>query len=468
VSASEELPRSLTDLARAFREGRLSPVEVVSELLARIETEDKTLNAFVTVTEERALEEAARAEAEIQAGGYRGPLHGIPVGLKDLIYTEGVRTTMGSAFFENYVPDYSAAVVLKLEEAGAIMVGKTNTHEFAYGPTGDRSHFGPTRNPYDPARISGGSSGGSAAAVAANLLYGSLGSDTGGSVRIPAALCGVVGMKPTFGRVSKRGVFPLSWTLDHVGPLTRTVEDSALLLNVLAGHDAGDHYSSRRAVEDFSRDLRCGVRGGTVGVPVDFYFEHIEEEVGERVREAIELFRTLGASVRVVSIPHLWETLKAQRLTLAADAYAIHEERLRREPERFGEEVRERLLDGEHLKAYRYASAQHRKLLAKEEFSQAFGEVNVLLTPTLPIAATLIDQREINFGGHEEPVRSAVTRLTGPTNLNGFPSLSVPCGSTMSGLPVGMQLIGRPFDEATLYRFGHAYEEAFSTKPDTF
>jgi aspartyl-tRNA(Asn)/glutamyl-tRNA(Gln) amidotransferase subunit A len=190
--------------------------------------------------------------------------------------------------------------------------------------------------------------------------------------------------------------------------------------------------------------------------------------VGERVREAIELFRTLGASVRVVSIPHLWETLKAQRLTLAADAYAIHEERLRREPERFDEEVRERLLDGEHLKAHRYASAQQRKLLAKEEFSQALGEVDVLLTPTLPVAATLIDQRKINFGGFEEPVRSAVTRLTGPTNLNGFPSLSVPCGSTAYGLPVGMQLIGRPFDEATLYRFGHAYEEVFSPKPDTF
>src|SRR3712207_2760637 len=403
------LPRSLATLSREFQKRRLSPVEIVDALLERIEAVDTDLNAFITVTGEGALEEAARAQEEIMAGHYRGPLHGVPLGLKDLIYTAGVRTTMGSAFFEDYIPDYSATITLKLQEAGAVLVGKTNTHEFAYGPTGDRSCFGPTRNPHDLSRISGGSSGGSAASVAANLLYGSLGSDTGGSVRIPAALCGVVGMKPTFGRVSKRGVFPLSWILDHVGPLTRTVEDSALLLNVLAGHDAGDHYSSRRAVEDFARDLRCGVRGGTVGVPVDFYFEHIEEEVGERVREAIELLRALGASVRVASIPHLWETLKAQRLTLAADAYAIHEERLRCEPERFDEEVRERLVDGEHLKAYRYASAQQRKLLAKEEFSQALGEVDVLLTPTLPIAATLIDQREINFGGYEESVRSAIT-----------------------------------------------------------
>ena len=458
----EELPRSLTDLARMFREKRLSPVEAVGALLERIEGADGELNSFITVLPERALEEAARVEREILGGDYKGPLHGVPVGLKDLIYTEGVRTTMGSAFFKDYVPDYSATVVLRLKVAGAIIIGKTNTHEFAYGPTGDRSYFGPTRNPHDPARIPGGSSAGSGAAVAADLLYGSLGSDTGGSIRIPAALCGVVGMKPTFGRVSKHGVFPLSWTLDHVGPLTRTVEDNALLLNALAGYDPNDPYSAGRGPEDFARYLRRGVRGAVIGVPSDFYFEHVEDEVEERVREAIEVFRSLGAEMLEVGIPHLWETLKAQRLTLAADAYAIHEERLKTDPEKFDEEVRERLLDGERLKAHRYASAQQRKLLSKDEFSRALGEVEILLTPTLPITATLIDQRDVDIGGYEEAVRSAVTRLTGPTNHNGFPSLSVPCGSTASGLPVGMQLIGRPFDEATLYRFGHAYDEARS------
>jgi aspartyl-tRNA(Asn)/glutamyl-tRNA(Gln) amidotransferase subunit A len=458
----EELPGSLTDLARMFREKRLSPVEVVGALLERIEGADGELNSFITVLPERALEGATRAEQEILGGDYRGPLHGVPVGLKDLVYTEGVRTTMGSAFFRGYVPDYSATVVLRLEVAGGIIVGKTNTHEFAYGPTGDRSYFGPTRNPHDPARIPGGSSAGSGAAVAANLLYGSLGSDTGGSIRIPAALCGVVGMKPTFGRVSKHGVFPLSWTLDHVGPLTRTVEDNALLLNALAGYDPNDPYSANGEPEDFARYLRRGVRGAVIGVPSDFYFEHVEDEVGQRVRGAIEVFRSLGAQVREIRIPRLWETLKAQRLTLAADAYAIHEERLKTDPEKFDEEVRERLLDGERLKAHRYASAQQRKLLAKDEFSVALGEVEILLTPTLPITATLIDQRDVDIGGYEEAVRSAVTRLTGPTNHNGFPSLSVPCGVAASGLPVGMQLIGRPFDEATLYRFGHAYEEARS------
>jgi aspartyl-tRNA(Asn)/glutamyl-tRNA(Gln) amidotransferase subunit A len=460
--AGEGLPRSLTTLSRAFREKRLSPVEVVGALLERIEAADKDLRAFITVLPERVLEAAARAEQEITAGRSRGPLHGVPLGLKDLIYTEGVRTTMGSAFFKDYVPDYSATVALKLEEAGSVLLGKTNTHEFAYGPTGDRSYFGATRNPYDMRRISGGSSGGSGAAVAAKLLYGSLGSDTAGSVRIPSALCGVVGMKPTFGRVSKYGVFPLSWTLDHVGPLTRTVEDNAILLSALAGRDSQDPYSANEPAEDFARDLGRSVRGTMVGVPRDFYFELVEDEVEEKVREAIWVFRSLGVEVREVGIPHLRETLKAQRYTLAADAYAIHEERLKNASEKFGEEVRERLLEGERLKAHRYASAQHRKLRAKDEFERALRGVDVLLAPTVPIAATFIDQREVNIGGYEEPVRSAVTRLTGPANLNGFPSLSIPCGFTASGLPVGIQLIGRPFDEATLYRFGHAYEKAVS------
>jgi aspartyl-tRNA(Asn)/glutamyl-tRNA(Gln) amidotransferase subunit A len=460
MDVARQLPRSLADLARALRERRLSPAEVVGVLLRRIEAKDRDLGTFITVTGEKALKEASRAEEEIMAGRHRGPLHGVPLGLKDLIYTEGVRTTMGSAFFKDFVPDYSATVALKLEEAGAVLVGKMNTHEFAYGPTGDRSYFGPTRNPHDTSRISGGSSGGSAAAVAANFLYGSLGSDTAGSIRIPAALCGVVGMKPTFGRVSKYGVFPLSWTLDHVGPLTRTVEDNAILLSVLAGHDPEDPYSANAPAEDFTRDLGRTVQGTTVGVPKDYYFEHVEEEVGKRVEGAIEIFRSLGVKVQEVGIPHLRETLKAQRYILAADAYAIHEERLKSAPERFDDEVRERLLKGEMLRAHRYANAQQRKLGAKDEFERALGEVEVLLAPTVPIAATLVDQREMNFAGHEETVRSAVTRLTGPANLIGFPSLSIRCGFTSSGLPVGMQLLGRPFDEATLYRFGHAYEAA--------
>jgi aspartyl-tRNA(Asn)/glutamyl-tRNA(Gln) amidotransferase subunit A len=451
-----DLPTTLAALARAYREDHLSPFEVVRTLLGRIEGDET--NAFITVTAELALQEAERAEEELRTGTDRGPLHGVPVGLKDLVYTKGVRTTMGSAFFQDHVPDHSATVAERLGAAGAVSIGKTNTHEFAYGPTGDRSFFGPTRNPHDAARITGGSSGGSGAAVATGLVYGGLGSDTGGSIRIPSALCGTVGMKPTFGRVSKHGVFPLCWSLDHLGPITRTVQDNALMLNVLAGHDPEDPYSVDPPEEDFARDLERDVRGGAVGVPGTFYFEHVDAEVEERVREAVEVFRTFGADVVEVEIPNLWDTLHAQRLTLAAEAYAVHEERLKTEPERFDDQGLERLLSGEKLKAFRYANAQQRKLGSRKEFGRALQEVEVLLAPTVPIAATGIGQRETVIHGYEEAVYSALTRLTGPTNLNGLPSLSVPCGLTASGMPVGLQLVGRPFDEVTLYRFGHAYE----------
>jgi aspartyl-tRNA(Asn)/glutamyl-tRNA(Gln) amidotransferase subunit A len=452
------LPRSLAALSRELKEGRLSPVEVVKTLLARIGSDET--NAFITVTAERALEEASLAEREITAGRHNGPLHGVPVALKDLIFTRDVRTTMASDFFAEHVPDRSATVARKLEDAGSVLIGKTNTHEFAYGPTGDRSFFGPTKNPHDTGKITGGSSGGSGAAVAAGLCYGALGSDTGGSIRIPAALCGVVGMKPTFGLVSKTGVFPLAWSLDHVGPITRTVEDNALMLNALAGHDPEDLYSVDQAAEDFTRDLERGVRGAAIGLPANFYFEHLDEEVEERVNEAVKAFASLGAEIREVEVPNLWDTLHAQRLVLAAEAYAVHEERLETDPDRFDDHGLERLLNGENLKAYRYANAQQRKLRSGQEFAQVLREVDVLLTPTVPIPAPEIGQRETTIDGYEEAVYSALTRLTGPTNLNGLPNLSIPCGTTTSGLPVGLQLIGRPFDEATLYRFGRAYELA--------
>ncbi|MBA3635130.1 MAG: Asp-tRNA(Asn)/Glu-tRNA(Gln) amidotransferase subunit GatA [Rubrobacteraceae bacterium] len=456
------MPRSLAGLSRELLARRLSPVEVVRALLERIEVDET--NAFVTVTAEQALERASRAEREILAGRYKGPLHGVPVALKDIIYTRGVRTTMGSALYAGHVPDHSATVARKLEEAGSILIGKTNTHEFAYGPTGDRSYFGPTKNPHDARRITGGSSGGSGAAVAANLCYGALGSDTGGSIRIPASLCGTVGMKPTFGRVSKNGVFPLSWSLDHVGPITRTVEDNALMLNVLAGHDPKDHYSVDLSPEDFTRDLQRGLRGAGIGIPTTFYSEHVEEEVQARVKEAAEVFVSLGAEVREVEIPNLVDTLHAQRLILAAEAYAVHEERLENDPESFGEEVSERLVEGERPRAYRYANARRRGMFATEEFDCALHGIDALLTPTLPITATEIGQREVSIGDYEETVRSALTRFTGPTDLTGHPSLSVPCGTTASGLPVGLQLIARRFDEAALYRFGYAYEEAVVQK----
>lgn len=453
---------SLVRLARAIKEKEVSPVEVTRQLLERIDSVDGKLNAFITVLSEESLAAASRSEKEILANEPKGPLHGVPVGLKDIIYTRGIKTTMGSEIFNDYVPDYDATVVEKLKGAGAIIVGKLNTHQFAYGPTGDRSYFGPARNPYDSTKITGGSSAGSGAAVAAALCYAALGTDTGGSVRIPASCCGIVGMKPTFGRVSKYGVFPLSWTLDHVGPMTRTVEDNALLLGVLAGHDARDPYSAREDTEDFTRKLDQGIEGSIVGIPSPFYFENVEEEVNAKVRQAIETLHDLGAEVREVKIPHIREAVSAQRLTLASEAFTVHRERLRTQSERFEAEVRERLLTGETTRAYEYVEAQQIKHLAVREFNQALEEVDVLVSPTTPLLPTDIDQRKVDFNGYKEHIRSAITRLAGPTNLNGFPALSVPCGFSRSGLPIGLQLTGKPLDEANLYRFGLAVEQASS------
>jgi len=448
---------SIARLARAIRNRDVSPVEIVNLLLKRIDESNGKLNAYVTVLGEKALETAKREEREAVAGELRGPLHGIPLGMKDIIYTADTRTTMGSAFFANYVPQYSSAVVERLEKAGAIIIGKLNTHEFAYGPTGDHSYFGPAHNPHDTTRITGGSSGGAGAATAAGLCYGAVGTDTGGSVRIPAALCGVVGMKPTYGRISLYGIFPLAWSLDHAGPLTRTVEDNALLLGTLAGQDHRDPVSAVRNAEDFTRDLGGNIHGRTVGVPRSFYFDGLSEEVRAVIEEAIETFRGLGAEIRTVEMGDLERYLQAQRLMLASEAYAVHQERFEQKPEKFEEDVRERLAASTSYRAHEYAHARRLQVVAEKEFDRTFEEVEVLLTPTTPITAPPIWQRVVDICGSRELTRSAVTRYTGLTNFTGHPSLSVPC-SFAPDLPVGLQLIGRRFAETTVYRFGRAFE----------
>lgn len=453
----------LVSLSRAIREKELSPVEVTRHLLQRIQLVNPSLNAYVTVAAEEALVAASRLEKEVAAGSLRGPLHGVPVGLKDIIHTRGIRTTMGSESFRDYVPDYDATVVERLEATGAIIVGKLNTHQFAYGPTGDRSYFGPVSNPHDASKISGGSSSGSGAAVASGLCYAAVGTDTAGSVRIPASCCGIVGMKPTFGRVSKYGIYPLGWTLDHPGPMTRTVEDNALLLGVLSGHDKRDPYSARRDTEDFTRHLDPSLEGKVIGVPSSFYFDNVEPEVESTVRDAIEDLRGLGAKMREIELPRIEEMLTAQRTILAGEAFTVHYDLLQESPEQYEEEVKQRLLAGENIQAREYINAQQLKHAAVREFDNALKEVDVLASPTLPVLPTDIDQREVDVHGCEEHVRSALTRLTGPTNLNGFPSLSVPCGFSESGLPIGLQLMGRAFEEAALYQFGYALEKAKAT-----
>lgn len=459
MSDSNVLKLDITTLSKKIRSKEVSPKEIVAQLVARIEAVNPVLNAYITVAAEEAFEQAKQAEAEIMSGQYRGPLHGVPIGLKDLIYTKGIKTTMGSELFKDFIPDSDATVVQKLKRAGAIIIGKLNTHEFAYGSTGDVSYFGPVRNPYDTSKMTGGSSSGSGAAVASALCFGALGTDTGGSIRIPSSACGIVGMKPTFGRVSKHGAYPLGFTLDHIGPMTRTVRDNAELLGILAGHDPEDPHSVQQAGEDYTRDLGESIRGKVVGIPSTFYFDLIDEEIRSKMEEAIGLLRAMGAEIRTVELPVLSEVSWAQLKTIQSEAYAVHEAHVGSSAEKYHPEVLERLQASAEAKGYEYVKAQDIRRRAQESFRRAFEQVDVMVAPTLPILPPDIGQREIQIQGQSEPVRAALLRLTGPTNLTGLPSLSIPCGFSKTGLPIGIQFIGRPFDEAVLYQFGAAFEK---------
>ncbi|WP_312108739.1 amidase [Brevibacillus reuszeri] len=454
----------LLTLSQSYEEKKVSPVEIVQQVLSLIEQENPACNAYITICEEEALAAASQAEKEIMSGNKRGPLHGVPIAMKDLIFTKNILTTMGSKVYEHFVPDFDATVVQKCKDAGAIILGKTNTHEFAYGPIGDRSYFGPSRNPYDLEKITGGSSGGSGAAVAANLAYAALGTDTGGSIRIPASACGVVGMKPTFGLVSKFGVFNLAYTLDHVGPMTKTVKDNAALLNLLAGQDEKDPYSFAKATEDYSRLIGQEIKGKVIGLP-RFFFQNIEEEVRVAVEKAIAVYQSLGAEIREVEIGGIDEIAEGQRITIQAEAYAVHEKTMREHADEIDAEVRERLVLSKEVRGYEYVQVQQRRQQLIRQFNESFQNVDVLLTPTLPIVPTDIYQREVMIGHHAEGVRQALLRLTSPTNFTGNPGLSIPCGFSKGGLPIGFQLIGKHLEEAQLYQFGYGYEKAASMNP---
>ncbi|MCT4477301.1 amidase family protein [Peribacillus frigoritolerans] len=458
----EILQWDLFKLSNAIYNKQISPVEVTGHIIERISQVNPKINAYITVLEDQAIKDAKQAEKEITMGNWRGPLHGIPIGVKDMIYTKNIKTTMGSELFKNFLPDYNATVVEKLKRAGAIIIGKQNTHEFAYGPTGDRSYFGPVRNPYDLSKMTGGSSSGSAAAVASALCYGALGTDTGGSVRIPSSICGIVGMKPTFGRVSKYGLYPTSWTLDHIGPMTRCVKDNAILLNVLSEYDSQDYYSIKTTKEDFTRLLNKGIKGSVIGIPSSFFFERVESEVKNQVFQAIEVFKSLGAEVRQVNIPQIQKISLAHQMIVKCEAYTIHESPLDNSPELYDTEVKERLLSGSIPKALEYVKALQMKQVAIHEFNQVLEKVDVILFPTVSVLPPDIEQREVTIDGHPEHVRSAINRLNGPTNLNGFPSLQIPCGFSSSGIPIGLQLIGKQLDEANLYRFAHSFEQEVS------
>ncbi len=452
--------RPISELAPLIKTGALSPVDLTLAFRTRIEALDPQLNAFITLFWDGALAAARQAEQEIQEGLYRGPLHGIPVALKDLVYTRGARTTGGSKVLQGFLPGEDATIVDKFRAAGAIFLGKTGMHEFAYGPTGINPHFGPAHNPWSLGRITGGSSSGSAAAVAAGLCSAAIGSDTGGSIRIPASLCGIVGLKPPYGRVSRYGVLPLAWSLDHVGPMTRTVEDAALVLNAIAGYDPKDPASASAPAPDFAQGLRTGVRGLRVGVVKDYFFQRLDPEVGGAVLQAANILAEQGALVEEVALPLVHQASLISAPILQSEASAYHLPFLRARGEEYSADVRLRLLAGLAVTGPMYLNAQRARALMTQRALALLERVDLLLTPTTPIAATAFDEVSVTLEQRTETIANALTRLTCPFNLTGFPAISVPCGFTRSGLPIGLQLVGRPWDEAMVLRAAYAYEQS--------
>ncbi|KNC19759.1 amidase [Arthrobacter sp. RIT-PI-e] len=447
-----ELP--LTEASAALASGELTPLELTQSALARIDAVEPRVHAFATVTADLALEQAERATAEIRQGRHRGPLHGIPVGIKDLINTAGVPTTASSKVRQHHIPDSDAAVVQKLADAGMVMVGKTHTHEFAYGgvtPT--------TFNPWDLTRMTGGSSGGSAAAIAYGGVLVALGSDTGGSIRIPASFCGTVGLKPTYGRVSRTGVASLAWSLDHVGPLTRNVTDAALVLNAIAGYDPRDTGSANRAVPDFTDGIDDGVHALRIGVPTNFFTEDLDADTDQAVRTAVRVLEDQGAVVVPVEIPHVEHLGAVIAGIMMPEASAYHRRALRETPELFTEQVRGLLEVGETILATDYIDALRFRQLMKEGWKELMRSVDVIIAPTVLCPALPAEDTERSRpDGSSEDAGVEFGRLSIPANLFGLPSLQVPCGFSADGLPLGLQIMGRPFAEQTVLRVGRAYE----------
>jgi aspartyl-tRNA(Asn)/glutamyl-tRNA(Gln) amidotransferase subunit A len=449
---------TIREAADALRARRVSAVELAAAATARIERLNSTLHAFITVTAEQAREEARQADAELAAGRDRGPLHGIPVAVKDLFLTRGVRTTCGSKVYEDFVPAIDAAVVERLRAGGAVMLGKLNMHEMAYGITSANPHYGPVRNPWNLEHSPGGSSGGSGAAVAAQMVDAAMGSDTGGSIRIPAAFCGVVGLKPTYGRVSRYGALPLAYSLDHMGPLARSVRDAALMLNAIAGYDRRDPTSSRHPVVDFVPDDGCSIRGLRVGFPENFYFEHLDAGVERSVRGVVARAQSLGAVVTPVRVPDVAALNAVGRVIQLAEASAVAEPHLEQR-EKFGPDVLALLDQGRLVPATDYINAQRLRRKLGREFNKLWAEVDCLIAPTTPNTAPRIGDATVRLGGRDEDVRLATTRLVRGINVLGLPALSIPCGLGESSMPIGVQIIGPAWEEALILRIGAALED---------
>ncbi len=446
---------TIHDAAALLKKREISPVELTQSHLERIQQFDTSLNAFITITPEQALQQARQAETEISQGDYKGALHGIPLALKDLYETEGIRTTAGSTFFTDYIPEADAVAVQKLKAAGAVLLGKLNMHEIALGVTNENPHFGDCCTPWDLSRITGGSSGGNATALAAGLCMGALGSDTGGSIRIPAALCGVVGLKPTYGRVSLRGVIPLSWNLDHAGPMARCVQDVAILLQSIAGYDSQDAWSVNTPVDDYLSLPAAGVHGWKIAMATDDYFtdhEIVSDDVHQAIVKAASIFEELGAIVEQVPFPNARDAAMANGLMAVADAAAFHHLRLADSPQGFGADVLKRLQTGAAYSSTEYSMARRMQTILRCQFNEFFKDYDLLLTPTTSVIAPV--------RGSADAVERArqYTRFTAPFNLAGLPALSVPCGWSTEKMPIGLQIIGKAWSESKVLMAGKLYE----------
>jgi aspartyl-tRNA(Asn)/glutamyl-tRNA(Gln) amidotransferase subunit A len=464
---SSEFPwLTIEQVAPLIATCKLSPRELLESLFCRIQQHEPRINAFLTIDVEGARADAARAELEILHGRYRGSLHGVPVAIKDNIWTAGLRTTAGSKILADFIPVEDATVIHRLRRAGAVIIGKTNMSEFAYGATNNNQHYGATHNPWGVERTTGGSSGGSCAAVAAGFAFAALGTDTGGSIRIPSALCGVVGLKPTFGRVSCYGTIPLVPAYDHVGPIARSITDVALMLSAVAGPDSRDSTTASIPVPDFARQLRSPNHSFRLGRPREYYYDHVSSDVASGLEHVTSTFERAGAAIREVRLPDLQHASERCTAFAYAEATTIHR-RMGYFPAReqeYGDDVLHRLKLGAEVRAVDYVAEEEAKRVLQAEFDAAFANVDAILAPTVPLGATVIGQKTVIIDSREEPVRSAFIRLNRPANITGLPSITVPCGFTSERLPMGFQLIGRPFSEAQLLQIARLYEQSSDWK----
>ncbi|HEU0196828.1 MAG TPA: amidase [Nevskiaceae bacterium] len=450
------LTRSISELSPQLKSLKVSPVAVTEACLARIAATEDRLHAYVRVFAGAARAAAGQAEAEISAGHWKGPLHGIPVAIKDLYDVAGVETTASSKVRAHWLRTSDSTAVARLRAAGAIILGKTQTHEFAYGVTTPT-----TRNPWDTRCVPGGSSGGSAATVASGGAFAAIGTDTGGSIRIPGSLCGVVGLKPTFGRVSRVGITSLSWGLDHAGPITRSVEDAALCLQAMAGYDADDPGSLDEPVPDLRAECAKGMAGLRVGIPRNYFFDRLRPPVAIAVRNGYQTLQALGATLVDVTIPMADQFVPVETLILMAEASTYHRRMLRETPKLYTDEVRAQLEAGMLIPAVDYLHAQRVRTLLQREVRELYRQIDVIVAPSVPAAAVPVETRSLRWDdGTEERVASAYTRLAMFADVLGLPTLTLPCGFTDGGLPIGMQIMGRPLDEATVVRASALYEHA--------